>query len=45
MENILVVEELNAREARDYLVILSKRRFFWNRQLRDKARQVLESWK
>ncbi|MFH0855400.1 MAG: hypothetical protein V1869_02635 [Candidatus Omnitrophota bacterium] len=44
LENILVVEELNARKARDYLAILSKRRFFWNRQLRSKALKVLETW-
>lgn len=45
LENILVVEEANARVARDYLVGFSKKRFFWNKGLRDKALEVLESWK
>jgi len=45
LENILVIEELGVREARDDLILFSKRRFFWNRQLRNKALAVLENWK
>ena len=45
LENILVVEELNLRRARDYLVAFGKKRFFWNRKLKNKALEVLESWK
>lgn len=45
LENILIVEESGARGARDYLKGFSKKRFFWNKMLRDKARQVLEDWR
>ncbi len=44
MENIMVIEEIELKEAEDYLVTLSKRRFFWNRNLRKKASGVLEKW-
>ena len=45
LENILVVEGLNVRQARDYLVIFSKKRFFWNKALRNKALELLEKWR
>jgi len=44
LENILVIEELDVRQARNYLVLFSKKKFFWNRRLRDKALEALESW-
>jgi hypothetical protein len=45
LENIMIIDELNVNEARGYLVSFSKKRFFWNRQLRNKALEVLEKWK
>jgi len=45
LENIMIIDELTVSEARDYLGSFSKKRFFWNRQLRNKALEVLEKWK
>jgi len=44
LENISIIEGLGLKEAVGCLKALSKRRFFWNRVLRDKARAVLEEW-
>ncbi|MDD5566216.1 MAG: hypothetical protein PHG31_04945 [Candidatus Omnitrophica bacterium] len=44
LENIILVEEIQAQAATPYLKALLKRRFFWNRRVRDKAREVLEKW-
>jgi hypothetical protein len=45
LENIMIIEELGLREAESYLIAFSKRRFFWNSKLRNKALEVLEEWK
>jgi hypothetical protein len=45
LENIKIVEDLWLKEATDYLVVFSRRRFFWNRSLRVKALEVLKKWK
>jgi hypothetical protein len=44
IENITVAEELKLREAQEYLEAIGKRRFFWNRELRSKAKDVLKKW-
>ncbi|MDD5130660.1 MAG: hypothetical protein PHS66_06425 [Candidatus Omnitrophica bacterium] len=44
IENIQIVSDLGLREATGRILDLSRRRFFWNRQLRDKAKQVLKEW-
>ncbi len=44
LENIIVVEELDLREAKERLAALGKRWFFWNGNIRRKAREVLERW-
>ena len=44
LENMTLVEELGLREAGGYLDSLSRRKFFWNRNIRKKARQILEKW-
>ncbi len=42
-ENVEIVQETDALPfAREYLVVLSRRRFFWNRALRRKAEDALE---
>lgn len=42
-ENIEIINEANALfYAREYLTVLSQRRFFWNRRLRKKAQVALE---
>jgi len=42
LENIMIIQELKITQAGEYLISLSKRRFFWNRQLRKKALEALE---
>jgi len=40
-ENIRIIEEAGLREARDHLLRLSKKKFFWNKNLRKEARRAL----
>jgi len=42
LENLRIVQELNLREADRYVISLSHKRFFWNRQVREKASQILK---
>jgi hypothetical protein len=42
--NIAVVEELRLEEAKAYLINFSKRPFFWNRALREKAAAALAKY-
>jgi len=43
-ENIdIVVEEGLTEPARDFLLVLSRRGFFWNKKVREKAKAALES--
>lgn len=44
LDNIIVVEEIGLKEAKDYLVTISKKHFFWNRDIRRKAKEVLKKW-
>jgi len=44
LENISIVKILNLRDAQGHLVSLSRRRFFWNNAVRNKALDVLRSW-
>ena len=44
LDNIMIIEELNVREAIDYLRNFSKKRFFWNRELKSKALALLKEW-
>ena len=45
LENIMIIEILGLREANEYLLALSKRKFFWNKKLRVRALEVLNKWK
>lgn len=44
MENMQIAFDLRINEAVGYIEDLSKRRFFWNSRLRNKARQILKDW-
>jgi hypothetical protein len=44
IENMQIVFDLGMIEAARYIRDLSRRRFFWNRKLRDKAKQILKEW-
>jgi len=44
IENMKVVEDIGLKEAESYLVSLSRRHFFWNKKVRDRAKELLENW-
>jgi hypothetical protein len=44
LEHIRMVEAKDIRAASPYLEILSQRKSFWNRSLREEAHRVLEKW-
>jgi hypothetical protein len=44
LENIIVVEDAGFKAARDYLVAISKRHFFWNNNIRKEALRILKKW-
>ncbi|MBU1726174.1 MAG: hypothetical protein KJ880_00885 [Candidatus Omnitrophica bacterium] len=44
IENMMIVNDLDFVQASDYLYSFAKRRFFWNRKLRDKAKSILRKW-
>jgi hypothetical protein len=44
LENIMMADEISLIEAKDYLERLSKRRFFWNSNVRAKAFELLRKW-
>lgn len=44
LENIMIIEEFELKDASFYLTELSKKPFFWNRSTRFKALEVLRRW-
>jgi len=44
IENMQIVFDLHFIEASGWIKELSRRRFFWNKQLRNKATQILKGW-
>lgn len=44
LRNMKLVEEMNIRESWPYLRILSRRKNFWNKKVREAAFQTLEKW-
>jgi hypothetical protein len=44
IENMQIVYELGFTEAAEGIRDLSGKRFFWNIQLRNKAKQILKEW-
>ncbi|MFA5276045.1 MAG: hypothetical protein WC417_04035 [Candidatus Omnitrophota bacterium] len=44
MQSLIIAQDLNLREAAPYILSISRLWFFWNRALREKARQILRSW-
>ncbi|OGX17938.1 MAG: hypothetical protein A3K83_02120 [Omnitrophica WOR_2 bacterium RBG_13_44_8b] len=45
LENLNLIESLDYRQAQEYLEALAARPYFWNRFIRNKARQILSKWK
>jgi len=44
LQNSIIIEELGLKEGREYLEELGRRRFFWNKQIRKKAQEILAKW-
>jgi len=44
IENIKVIEDIGLKEAKSYLVSLNRRHFFWNKNVRDRTKALLENW-
>ncbi len=44
IQRLGIIEDVELREARDYLERFSRRHFFWNRLIRKKAAEVLKKW-
>jgi len=44
LDNLRIVQELKLQDAGDQLLSFSKMRLFWYRQLRDKAKKIIEDW-
>lgn len=44
LQNLGIIEEVGLEEAREYVNILSKRRFFWNRNIKKKSKDILRNW-
>lgn len=44
LENIKIVEQKDVKEAKPFLISLSRRKGIWNRKLRTGASRVLEKW-
>jgi hypothetical protein len=44
LQNSIIIEELGLKEGREYLEELIRRRFFWNKQIRKKAQEILAKW-
>ncbi|MFC1657861.1 hypothetical protein ACFL1D_00595 [Candidatus Omnitrophota bacterium] len=45
LENIILVEEMGLKEAKDYLKAVSKNLFFWNWGIKRRIREILSKWK
>ncbi|MDD5432375.1 MAG: hypothetical protein PHO70_05250 [Candidatus Omnitrophica bacterium] len=44
IDNLCIFEGAQVKEAKDYIEMLAKRKFFWNKLLREKARSILARW-
>jgi len=44
LDNIIAVEDAGLKEAKDYLIGISKTHFFWNWNIKRKAKEVLKKW-
>jgi len=44
LENMGLIDEAGFKEAADYLYFLKNKRYFWNRDIRKKADEILRNW-
>ncbi len=45
LSNIKLIEELEIKDAKDYLIALNKKLFFWNWNIKREIRMILDKWK
>jgi hypothetical protein len=45
LDNITAVGEVGLRDAEEFLIAISKKHFFWNWNIKRKAKEVLSRWK
>jgi len=43
-QNIIIMDEVDLREAKDSLLEFSQKKFLWNKKLRKAASELLEKW-
>ena len=43
-ENVKIMDLKEVKDAKPYLIVLSKRKNFWNKKIREGAKRVLEKW-
>ena len=44
MQNLVIAQDLDLREAEHYILSISKLWFFWHSGIRDEAKKILRSW-
>jgi predicted hydrocarbon binding protein len=44
LDHLEIIKELDLRPAKDFVLPLTQREFFWNKKLREKALRLLEDW-
>ena len=44
LAHLTIVEELELKDAREYVVLISKQWLFWHKKIRKKAQEILERW-
>lgn len=44
IEHINIIKDIDLKEAKDFLKVFSKKRFFWNKKLKEEALKVLKEW-
>lgn len=44
VENLKIIEELDLRAAEPHLRILAEKKLFWNKNIRKKAKEILQEW-
>ena len=44
IEHINIVKDIDLKEAKDFLKVFSKKKFFWNKKLKEEALKVLNKW-
>ncbi len=44
IEHINIIKDIDLKEAKEFLTVFSKKKFFWNKKLKEEALKVLKEW-